>query len=165
MAQKIDPIRPTTAQARALARGLIDTARCAALAVLDPDTGAPYVARVAIGADAGGPVTLISTLSRHTRALAADPRASVLLGEPGVRGDPLTHPRITLQTRAAPVARDDPAHPALRARWLSTHPKARLYIDFADFSFVRLRVLSAALNGGFGQAFHLSPADLGLPEP
>ena len=32
MAQKIDPIRPTTAQARALARGLIDTARFAALA-------------------------------------------------------------------------------------------------------------------------------------
>lgn len=165
MAQKIDPIRPTTAQARALARGLIDTARFGALATLDPDNGAPYVARVATGADEDGPLTLISTLSRHTRALAADPRASVLLGEPGARGDPLTHPRITLQARAAFIERNDPAHAVLRARWLTTHPKAKLYIDFTDFAFVRLQVLSAALNGGFGQAFALTPADLGLPAP
>lgn len=165
MARQVDPIRPTTSEARALARGLIDAARFGALAVLDPETGAPYVARVAISADAAGPVTLISALSLHTGALRADPRAGLLLGEPGLRGDPLTHPRVSLTTRAAFVDRAGPDHAALRALWLDRQPKAKLYVDFADFSFVRLTVLSAALNGGFGQAFRLTPADLGLPPP
>jgi heme iron utilization protein len=133
--------------------------------VLDPETGAPYVARVAITADAAGPVTLISALSLHTGALRADPRAGLLLGEPGLRGDPLTHPRIMLNTRATFVDRASADHAALRSLWLDRLPKAKLYIDFADFSFVRFTVLSAALNGGFGQAFRLAPADLGLPAP
>jgi putative heme iron utilization protein len=165
MATPVDPIRPTTAEARALARGLIDTARFGALAVLDPQTGAPYVARVAVTSDDAGPVTLISALSLHTGALRADRRAALLLGEPGLRGDPLTHPRVTLQTCANFVPRNTPDHDALRTLWLVRHPKAKLYIDFTDFSFVRLKVLSAALNGGFGQAFRLTPGDLALPDP
>jgi putative heme iron utilization protein len=48
----------------------------------------------------------------------------------------------------------------LRAHWLKGHPKAALYIDFADFAFVRLTPESALLNGGFGRAFRLSPEDL-----
>ena len=46
--------------------------------------------------ETGTPLTLISDLSDHTRALKADPRCSILVGEPGPRGDPLTHPRMTL---------------------------------------------------------------------
>ncbi len=164
MARQTNPIRPTTTEARALARGLMDHARFGALAVLDPESGVPYVARVAVASDAAGPVTLVSSLSAHTRALRADPRASLLLGEPGARGDPLTHPRITLHARAIFVRREDPDHHALRTHWLSRHPKAKLYVDFADFGFVRLIVTAAALNGGFGQAFLLTAADLGLPE-
>ena len=154
------PIRPTDDQARALARSLIDAARFGALATLDA-AGAPLVTRVAIGTDdTGTPLTLVSDLSAHTRAMRADARVSLLLGEPGTRGDPLTHPRLSVQARATFVPRNDPAHPALRARWLDTHPKSQLYIDFADFSFVRLAPTSAALNGGFGRAFDLTPADL-----
>ena len=52
--------------------------------------------------------------------------------------------------------------PALRARWLAGHPKSRLYVDFADFSFVVVEVEAAHLNGGFGRAFLLAPGDLGL---
>lgn len=158
----IDPIRPTDDQARALARDLLAQARFCALGVHDPETGGPFVSRVALGqAPDGAPVTLISSLSHHTSALQADPACSILVDEPGAKGDPLTHPRLTLLARATFVPRDSDDHAALRAAYLASHPKSKLYIDFADFAFVRLGVIKGFLNGGFGQAFHLTPADLG----
>src|SRR3546814_9510644 len=33
-------------------------------------------------------------------------------------------------------------------------------VDFPDFSFWRLRVERASLNGGFGRAYAMTPADL-----
>jgi putative heme iron utilization protein len=159
-ARRPDPVRPADDDARALARALIGDARHAALAVTHPE-GGPFVTRIALATAPGGtPLTLISTLSLHTRALALDPHCALLVGEPGARGDPLTHPRLTLRCRAEPVAADDPGRPELRAHYLRLRPKARLYIDFADFMLVRFRPLSAALNGGFGRAFALTPADL-----
>ncbi len=158
------PIRPTDAEARNLARDLMQGARFGALAVLDPTSGGPMVSRVAIALDPDGwPITLISDLSHHTKALRADPRASVLVGEPGPKGDPLTHPRMTLQVLAQFVPRDGTDHSALRALYLAQHPKAQLYIDFADFTLVRLTVQGAHLNGGFGKAYTLSPQDLAAP--
>jgi len=106
------------------------------------------------------PLTLISSLAFHTAALRADPRCSLLLGEPGERGDPLTHPRVTLACRADFLPRDGGDHARIRAHYLQTHPKATLYVDFADFSFVVFAVESAALNGGFGKAFRLTASDL-----
>jgi putative heme iron utilization protein len=160
-----NPIRPTDDEARALARRLLDHAAFGALGVIDPATGAPMVTRVAVGTDAAGrPVTLVSDLSAHTRALKAEPACSLLVGEPGPRGDPLTHPRLTLQARARFVRKGEGGHDALRSRWLAGHPKSTLYVDFADFSFVLLDVEAAHLNGGFGRAFVLGPGDLGLAE-
>ena len=164
----MSPIRTTDDQARALARGLIDTARFGALATLDPATGAPAVTRVAVGTDARGtPVTLVSELSAHTRAMRADARVSLLLGEPADRGDPLSHPRLTLHASARFIDRAGADHSALRGRWLADHPKAKLYVDFADFGFVLLVPHGASLNGGFGRAFDLTAQDLhpvgGLP--
>ena len=134
---RIDPVRPADDEARALARRLMARADHGALGVLDPESGGPHVTRVAVGmAKDGAPLTLISSLSHHTAALRADPRCSLLLGEPGPRGDPLTHPRLTLiaEARFAPPGeRAD-----LREAWLARHPKARLYVDFADFAFARL---------------------------
>lgn len=154
------PIRPTDDEARALARDLLQTARIAALGVLDPDTKHPMVTRIAVAEDAHGLITLISDLSHHTRALKVSPACSLLLGEPGDKGDPLTHPRLTLQADAAFVPRGSEAHGALRTHWLETHPKAKLYIDFGDFAFVRFQTAKAFLNGGFGKAYVLAPEDL-----
>ena len=157
------PIRPTDDEARHLARDLIDRARYAALGVIDPDTGAPLVSRVAFGTTPeGAPLTLISDLSHHTRALKADPVASLLVGEPGPKGDPLTHPRLTLQVRARFLRHGQDGHGDMAAHWLRAHPKSRLYIGFADFAFALFDVKAAYLNGGFGRAFVLTPADLGL---
>lgn len=155
------PIRPTDNEARELARQLVDRARFAALATLED--GRPMVSRVAIGTDgAGAPVSLISELSQHTKALKSDARASLLLGEPGDKGDPLTHPRLTLQCRTILVPHDDAEFRILRGLYLPQHPKSKLYIDFADFLFARFKIETAYLNGGFGKAFHLTPADFAL---
>lgn len=160
------PIRPTDADAIDLALRLIADARFAALGVMDPDSGYPMVSRVAVAPDgSGGLFTLISDLSHHTRALTNDPRCSVLVGEPGAKGDPLTHPRLTLLADAGFVGRDAAAFLGMRDVYLAANPKAKLYIDFLDFRFVRFDVVSAQLNGGFGKAYVLTPADLARATP
>jgi hypothetical protein len=118
---EISPIRPTDDDARALAQAIMRAARFGALGVIDTQ-GAPMVTRIAVvpGPD-GLPLTLISTLSAHTSALAAAPACSLLLGEPGPKGDPLTHPRLTLQCVTEPA---DKA--GLRPHYLRHYPKAQL---------------------------------------
>jgi len=162
---KPSPLRETDEAARRLARTLLRSARHAAMAVVDPASGFPSVSRVLVGTDIdGAPVILVSTLSAHTRALANDNRASLLAGEPG-KGDPLAHPRLSVQCLAKPVARDTDLHQRLRERFLARHPKSKLYIDFADFQFFRLEPQSASLNGGFGRAYVLSGDDLLILSP
>ena len=157
-----NPIRPTDPDARALAQTLLAQARHAALGVLTD--GAPLVTRISFVRLPQGPaVTLVSDLSQHTQALRADPRCSVLVGEPGAKGDPLTHPRLTLQATAQFIAHGDDGFAVLRGPYLDAYPKAKLYIDFADFSFVRFEIEGAFLNGGFGKAFVLTAQDLDLP--
>ncbi|MDZ5697933.1 HugZ family protein [Chelativorans sp. M5D2P16] len=162
---KTDPILETNAEAIRLAKTLLRTARFGALATLDPADGAPQVTRVAVatGMD-GAPLILVSALSAHTRALEADPRCSLLVGEPG-KGDPLAHPRLTLKARADKLARDTDEHAHAKRRYLNRHPKARLYADFADFAFHRLSPEGAALNGGFARAYRLDRADVVTTSP
>ena len=163
-ADKPGVLRETDDEARRLARTLVRGARHMALAVIDPETGFPSTSRALTATDLDGtPVILASALSAHTKGLLADDRCSLLAGEPG-KGDPLAHPRITLQCRAVPVGREDDLHRRLRERFLDRHPKAALYIDFPDFRFFRLVPQSGSLNGGFGRAYALPGSDLVLPE-
>ncbi len=157
---KPDPIRPADAEARRVAHALLGDSRHAALAYTDAATKTPGISRIALGLADGMPITLISALSAHHAGLAGDPACAIMLGDPGPKGDPLTHPRLMIQCRAAFIPRSDPRHNALRDGWLRSHPKAKLYVDFADFTFVHLIPETALLNAGFGQAYRLLPADL-----
>lgn len=158
-------LRPTDAEAIRLAKTLLRGARYGALGVTDPETGAPMVSRVATATDHdGAPLILVSALAAHTGGLLAQPRCSLLLGEPG-KGDPLAHPRVTVACKAERIARDDPRHARIEWRFLSRNPKSKLYAGFPDFSFFRLQPLSASLNGGFGRAYALTPGDLLVPGP
>ena len=159
---KKDVLRETDDTARRLAKDLIRTARFGALAAIEPMSGHPLASRVALATDIDGtPVILTSTLSGHTAAILADPRSSLLVGEPG-KGDPLAHARITLFTRARRIERGSDDHARLRRRYLARHPKAELYVDFGDFAFFRLEMERASLNGGFGKAYELKRKDLAL---
>ena len=157
--KKKDPLLPVDAEARRLARSLLRRARHGALATLDPDSGVPLASRTGLANDIdGAPVFLTSTLSAHTQALLADPRCSLLVGEPG-KGDPLAHPRLTVIGRAERIAEGD-TRQRLRRRYLARHPKAELYADFGDFSFWRLEIARASLNGGFGRAYAMTAKDV-----
>lgn len=159
MAERPDPVAQADAEARALARDLLERADHAALAWTDPADGSPGISRIAFSLDeAGGPLTLISGLAPHFAALRAQPDCAVMVGTVTGRGDPMTHPRLMIRATAAFVARD--AAGPLREAWLARHPKAKVYIDLPDFAFVRLVPRSALLNGGFARAFRLTPADL-----
>lgn len=148
-------LRETDQDALRLARILLRSARYAAMAFIAPDSGFPAVSRVLVGTDLDGvPVILVSMLSAHTKALALDPRASLLAGEPG-KGDPLAHPRLSVECMAQAVVRGTGMDARIRSRFLARHSKAKLYSDFADFRFFRLVPLSASLNGGFGKAYRI----------
>jgi putative heme iron utilization protein len=157
--QKKAVIRETDAEAIRLAKTLLRRARFGALAVIEPQTGSPLASRVGVATDIDGtPLILVSMLSAHTGALLADPRCSLLVGEPG-KGDPLAHPRLTLVCQAARLERGSDAYARAERRYLNRNPKASLYAGLGDFSIFRLEPQRASLNGGFGKAYQLDRAD------
>jgi putative heme iron utilization protein len=165
MAEEKNVIQETDEEGIRLARKLLRTARYGALASLEPGTGAPFASRVATATDvAGDPLILVSQLSEHTGFILADPRCSLLLGEPG-SGDPLAYARITLACRAERLEHGTPESEEAGRRYLHRHPKAKLYAGFKDFSFFRLRIEKASLNGGFARAYRLGRGDIVLTGP
>ncbi len=131
-------------------------ARTGALATLEAERGGLLTTLVGVASDFdGAPLFLMSTLSRHTRNLAHDPRASLLLTGAHDRGDPLNHPRITLGGRVELNAAS-----RAKSRYLQRNRKAKLYAEFADFGVFRLGVETVHFNGGFGRAAALTPADV-----
>jgi heme oxygenase (biliverdin-IX-beta and delta-forming) len=117
---------------------------------LDPP-GYPF-GSVAIYAldDRRRPVVCMSTLAPHTRNVAADPRASLLVAEPVAEGtDPLDAGRTTLVGDLVPVPDED--RKAVRDLFLVANPTAAGYVDFGDFGFWRLEVRAVRYVGGYGR--------------
>ena len=132
------------------AKRLLRSIRAGALATMT-SSGDPFSTLITVATDHdGSPLLLVSQLSAHTRHLDGDPRCSLLLAETGA-GDPLAHARLTLTGKAVKIT-EPQARQAVRARFLAKHPKAELYADFADFSFWRVDMEQAHLNGGFARA-------------
>lgn len=151
---------PADFDPRTEAKGLLRATRAGSFATIDRNTGHPFASLVNVATDVdGSPLILVSRLSTHTANLEVDGRASLLLASTG-KGDPLAYPRLTLLGTFAQMARDSADEPRLRRRFLARHPKSELYAGFADFSFWRLGVVSAHLNGGFARAADLKAADV-----
>ena len=154
-----DPHAAPVLSAANEAKRLPRLARTGALATLERDGAGPLTTLVGVASDwDGSPLFLMSDLSRHSRNLAADPRASLLVtSEPG-RGDPLNRPRLSVG--GAVVVQNDAT---ARDRYIRRNPKAKLYANFADFSLRRLNIESIHFNGGFGRADAVAREDLVTP--
>jgi heme iron utilization protein len=144
----------------ASARAMIRQGLKGALATQDAVTGAPYASMILLATDhAGRPLTLISTLARHTRNLAAKTTASLLIDASNASGDAESGGRITLMGNFVSGPPE-----AARARFLARHPMAETYAGFGDFAFYQFEVESAHFIEGFGRIVPLK-ADALVPPP
>lgn len=130
------------------ARLLIRRRGVGMLATAMADDGSPYASLVTYACDhRGQPLFLFSTLSDHTKNLAADKRVSLLVEQASNNRNPQTGPRVSL---LGTMIRDNAS--AVRARFLARHPDAALYADFGDFAFYRMKVERTHYVGGFARA-------------
>jgi putative heme iron utilization protein len=145
-----------------IGRQMIADADMAALASLDRKSGGPSASLIALATLSDNtPIFLISSLAEHTKNLIEDPRAGLLIDETRTLDDPLTGPRLTLIGRAAPIPPTDAQTlAAARARYLTSHPSAEQYVDFADFAFYQFSIERAHYVGGFGKISAIAAQDL-----
>lgn len=131
------------------ARTLVEVARTGALSTLSRrHPGHPFGSVMPYAPDERGrPLVLVSSLAMHTRNLEDDPRASLLVTQPGRTEDPLAAARATLVGEARRLTTSDLS--AARTRYLQRHPEAAAWVDFDDFAFWRLEVAEVYFVGGF----------------
>lgn len=144
-------------------RALLAAQRVAALGTLGDD-GAPFVSMVPFAVDAQDRslVVHISGLAAHTHNLQRTPRASLMVCQAEVTGEPVhALPRVTLDVQAADAAAGADAQ-ACRDAYLARFPEAEPMTALGDFRFVRLRPLGARQVAGFGAARSLDAAELAL---
>jgi hypothetical protein len=93
----------------------------------------------------GRPVFFISSMAMHTQNLVHDQRASLLITQPDVSGDPLGAARVTLLGSVAEASAAE-----VRDLYLSRHENARFWQEYSDFAYYRLEVSGIYFIGGFG---------------
>ncbi len=137
----------------AVVRELLRRAPRASLATLS-EAGAPYVSLVLVADDGrGAPLLLLSDLAEHTRNLARDGRASILV-ESSDAPDPLAAQRATFTGEVSRLLDDE-----ARARFVERHPSAARYASFKDFALYRLEIERIHLVAGFGRITWISASD------
>ena len=101
------------------------------------------------------PILLLSDLAEHSKAIAADPRVSLLFDGTAGLAQPLTGSRVSLLGRVAETHDD-----RLKRRFLARHPDAALYAGFKDFRFYKVTPERAHLVAGFGKIRWIEAAEL-----
>jgi heme oxygenase (biliverdin-IX-beta and delta-forming) len=109
--------------------------------------------------DSGHPVFLISSMAVHTHNLKADARASLLVTQPGIAGDPLGAPRVTVMGQVF-TAGDE-----VRRLYLERYEHARSWVDFDDFGFHRMEIRDVYYIGGFGVMGWIAAEDYARARP
>jgi putative heme iron utilization protein len=152
MTEQPDPFRDVREVIRRGDRAALATA----LPQADGEGAWPYASLVLVAVDHDlSPILLLSDLAEHTKAMAADPRVSLLIDGTGGLAQPLTGPRVTLMGHAAKT--DDER---LKQRFLRRHPDAGMYAGFRDFNFYKVSLERTHLVGGFGKIRWIEPAEL-----
>ncbi len=147
------------------ARTLISLATVATLSTVSrKHAGFPFGSLMPFALDAEGrPLFSISNMAMHTHNLKEDSRCSVFVVQAANDGDPLGSARVTLMGRAEPVPEQDRA--TARDIYLARHENSRYWVDFADFSFFRLKPVDLYYVGGFGVMGWVDAADYGQAAP
>jgi putative heme iron utilization protein len=129
------------------ARTLVQSTKVASLSTLSDD-GHPWGSLVtyALLPD-GSPILCVSLLAEHGRNVERDPRASLVVAEPDVAGDPLAANRVTL----AGVLMRANDRSDVREAYLAAIPEAGIYAEGHDFSFWVLDVRRVRWVGGYGR--------------
>ena len=123
--------------------------------------GFPYGSMMPYAVDERGrPVFFISSMAMHTQNLLQDPRASLLITQPDVSGEPLDAARVTLIGTAAEVPAAE-----VRALYLSRYENAKLWQDFSDFAYYRLEITGVYFVGGFGVVGWIAAGDYESARP
>lgn len=148
------------------ARTLLYLGRTGTLATLSgKHPGHPFASIMPYAPDEeGNPVFLISTMAMHTQNLKKDPRASLLVTQPGWEGDPLAGGRVTLMGNVETLPEREGS---ARENYLARHPNASYWVDFDDFAFYKLSVMDVYFVGGFA-AMGWIPAEehrISSPDP
>jgi heme oxygenase (biliverdin-IX-beta and delta-forming) len=169
-AQVPGPDEPTFAER---ARTLVHAAKLGTLSTHSRRAdGFPFGSLAPYGTDAAGrPTFLFSTMAMHTQNLLADPRASLLVAQPGSPAaraldgdeDPLAGARVTLVGSVAEIDAAD--RPAIRDDYLSRHENARHWVEFEDFAFYRLDPTELYYVGGFGSMGWVAADDYRAASP
>lgn len=105
--------------------------------------------------DAGRPLLWLSDLAEHSRNLAADPRASLLVVEAG-SGDPLALGRVTLLGETVVLAGTERA--AALGDYQAAHPGSYTE-DFHGFRMYRLEITTVRYVGGFARMSWVEATD------
>lgn len=108
----------------------------------------------------GRPILLVSNLAEHTRNLAADPRASLLVSD--AASDVQAGARVTLVGDAQPL--DALELPAIRNRYLRFFPDAAQLLELGDFRFLAIRPATLRFIGGFGRIHWVSTENYAPPD-
>ncbi len=120
------------------------------------------------------PIVLLSNLSEHTTNIKKNSLVSMMLCEEqklyhyfpkfkhSISGyeDPMSRPRITLIGNLKKTKDDND-----RKRFLSRHPASKLYSNFADMNFYKMKILGAHMIGGFASVKWFKEKDLITKEP
>ena len=99
------------------------------------------------------PVFLISGIAEHSRNLAANPRASLMIAKPLGEGEMA---RVSLIGEVQPIEADA----LLVARYLRYHPHAERFLMLGDFRFNRFEAAKVLTVGGFAKASWLDGSRL-----
>ncbi len=135
-------------------RDLLERQRVGSLGTLGMD-GAPWVSLTPFAIDHGSRVLVlhVSALAAHTANLRREPRASLLVAQAEVAGEPVhALPRALLVVQAQTLQPGSPAHQSAQAAYLARFPEAAPMTTLGDFSFFALAPLGARQIAGFGAA-------------
>ena len=147
------------------ARTLVYLARIGSLSTVSrKQPGFPFGSVMPYGLDDHGrPLFLISTMAMHTQNLQADPRASLLVTQNDVGGEPLGASRVTLVGNVLPLPEPEVAE--ARKLYLARYANSKYWVDYEDFSFYRLDAVDVYYVGGFGVMGWVSASEYDRAQP